>query len=76
MEIKPFDAHDDQERAEIVTILRELPQDHPAWEAHKEGADAIRLTHIVGRKEIAERLTQAWLGGYNRMLRRSGGFRP
>jgi hypothetical protein len=51
MEIRRFDAHDDQERAEILAILKELPQDHPAWAAHKEGADAIRLTHLVdGRK--------------------------
>lgn len=72
-----FDAHDDQERGEILAVLRELPDDHPAWGAHKDGADAVRLTHLVdGRKDLIERLIQAWTDGYNRMLRRSANFRP
>jgi hypothetical protein len=75
--IKPFDAHDDQERSEIVEILRVLPEDHRAWRAHREGADAIALTHRVDkRQDLIDRLTQAWLDGYNRMLRRSGQFSP
>jgi hypothetical protein len=74
---KPFDAHDDQERTEILAVLKELPEDHPAWLAHKEGADAIRLTHLVdGRKDLVEKLTCAWLDGYGRTRRRSGNFRP
>jgi hypothetical protein len=74
---KPFDAHDDRERGEIVEILRELPEDHRARLAHREGADAIALTHLVGeRQDLVDRLTQAWLAGYRRMLDRSGGFRP
>lgn len=77
MEIKPFDAHDDHERGEILAALKVLPEDHPAWAAHKEGADAIKLTQLVdGRKDLIERLTRAWTDGYNRMLRRSSNFRP
>jgi hypothetical protein len=70
------DAHDEQERAEIRVILSELPEDHPAWAAHAAGADAIKLIHIVGRNELVEKLTQAWLDGYGRMLRRQAHFRP
>jgi hypothetical protein len=74
---KPFDAHDDLERCEIQEILRELPEDHRARVAQREGADAIALTHLVDkRQDPVDRLTQAWLVGYGRMLRRSGGFRP
>jgi hypothetical protein len=74
---KRFDAHDDQERREILEILKELPEDHRAWVAHREGADAITLTHLVDkRQDFIDRLTNAWLGGYGRMLRRSGTFRP
>jgi hypothetical protein len=74
---KLFDAHDDQERSEISAALNDLPEDHPARRAHKEGADAIRLTHLVdGRKDLIDKLTQAWLAGYGRMLRRSSYFRP
>jgi hypothetical protein len=74
---KAFDAHDDQERAEIRAALGELSEDHPARTAHKEGADAIRLAHLVdGRKDLIDRLTRAWLDGYGRMLRRQAHFRP
>ena len=77
METKPFGAHDDQERDEILAVLGELPEDHPARTAHREGADAIRLTHLVdGRKDLINRLTQAWTDGYGRMLRRTSNFRP
>jgi hypothetical protein len=77
MKTRPFDAHDDQERGEIRAILEELPKDHAAWTALEEGADAVRLTHLVdGRKDLIDRLTQAWLGGYGRMMRRSAHFRP
>jgi hypothetical protein len=59
---KPFDAHDDQERSEIFEILKELPEDHRAWIAHREGADANALTHLVDkRQDLIERLTNAWL---------------
>lgn len=43
----PSDAHDDQERAEILATLEELPKEHAAWTAHGQGADAIRLAHLV-----------------------------
>ena len=77
MEPRPFDAHDDRERREILEVLKELPENHRAWRAHTEGADAIALTHLVDKREdLIERLTQAWLDGYGRMLRRAGGFRP
>jgi hypothetical protein len=73
---KLFDAHDDQERSEILEILKELPEDHRAWVAHREGSDAIALTHLVDKREdLIDRLTNAWLGGYGRMLRRTQSFR-
>jgi hypothetical protein len=43
---KLLDAHDDLERSEILEILRELPKDHRARTAQREGADAIALTHL------------------------------
>jgi hypothetical protein len=73
----PFDAHDDDERAAIRAILKELPQDHPAWSAVEERADALRLTHLVdGRRDLIDRLIEAWTAGYGRMLRRTSSFRP
>lgn len=71
-----MDAHDDEERAAIAAILEELPVDHHAREAHRAGADAIALTHLVGRRDLSERLTAAWLAGYNRLMRRAEHFRP
>ena len=76
MERKPFDAHDDEERREILEILRELPEHHRAWLAHREGADAIALMHLVdGRQDLIDRLKQVWLDGYGRLLRRTASFR-
>jgi hypothetical protein len=73
----PFDAHDDQERAEIRAALQELPSDHKAWKALEEGVDAVALTHLVdNRQDLIDRLTQAWLAGYGRMLRSTQNFRP
>jgi hypothetical protein len=44
--------------------------------AHREGADPIVLTHLLdGRQDLIDRLKQAWLDGYERLLRRSGNFR-
>ena len=48
---KPFDAHDDRERQEILEILKEFPENHRAKVAHREGADAIALTHLVDKRE-------------------------
>ena len=66
-----LDAHDEQERDEIQNILSELPEDHPALIARRDGADAIKLTHLVDRKDLVDKLTIAWLDGHRRMLRRS-----
>jgi len=63
------DAHDDQEREEILVILRELPKEHAAWTARRNGADAIELAGMVGRKELVDKLTKAWLDGHERLLR-------
>jgi hypothetical protein len=71
-----LDAHDDQERDEIQNILSELPKDHPAWIARRDGADAIKLMHLVDRKHLVDKLTIAWLDGHWRMLRRSSKSRP
>lgn len=64
-------AHDDREREEIRALLRELPDDHPVWDACREGADALELARIAGRKELVYKLTKAWLEGHERELRRS-----
>lgn len=72
---RPLEAHDAEERAAIQTILGELPEDHPAREAYKAGADAIQLTYLVGRDDLVEKLNQAWLDWYARRLRRQGARR-
>jgi hypothetical protein len=69
---RPLEAHDAEERAAIQAILGELPEDHPAREAYKAGADAIQLTYLVGRDDLVEKLNQAWLDWYARRLRRQG----
>jgi hypothetical protein len=46
---KPFDAHDDRERSEILEILRELPEDHQARRAQSEGAPGgVPEPHVLG----------------------------
>ena len=73
---KLFVAHDDVEGSEIRAILSELPEDHRARIAYREGADAIALTHLVDRRQdLIDRLTRAWLEGYGRMPQRSSNFR-
>ena len=67
---RPNQAHDDEQRAAIQAILGELPRDHPAREAYEAGADAIELTHLVDREDLAEKLNQAWLDWYARRLQR------
>lgn len=62
------EARDNQERAAILTILSELPEDHPAREAYAAGADAIELMALVDREDVAEKLNQAWLDWYSRRL--------
>jgi predicted nucleic acid-binding Zn-ribbon protein len=64
------EARDDEEKAAIQAILGELPEDHPAREAYKAGADTIQLTYLVDREDLVEKLNQAWLERYSRRLRR------
>jgi hypothetical protein len=69
------EARDDGARAAIQSILHELPEDHPAREAYRSGADPIRLINLVEREDLAEKLNQAWQDWYtSRLLRqRLGG---
>lgn len=62
-------ARDDGQQSAIRAILAELPEDHPAREAYRGGADAIELTHLVGREDLAEKLSQAWLDWYTERVR-------
>jgi hypothetical protein len=64
-------ARDDGQQSAIRAILSELPEDHPARAAHRGGADAIELTHLVGRDDLAEKLSQAWLDWYTARVRRA-----
>jgi hypothetical protein len=65
-----LEARDEQERAVIQAILGVLPEDHPAREAYRAGADPIRLMSLVEREDLAEKLNQAWLDWYARRLRK------
>jgi hypothetical protein len=67
---RPHSTRDDQERAAIHAILLELPEDHPARQAYRAGADPIRLMNLVEREDLVEKLNQAWLDWYSRRLRR------
>jgi hypothetical protein len=62
-------ARDGGQQAAISAILSELPENHPAREAYRGGADAIALTHLVGREDLAEKLSQAWLEWYTQRVR-------
>ena len=68
-------ARDDDARAAIQAVLRELPEDHPAREAYRAGADPTRLITLVDREDLVEKLNQAWLDWYSTRLRqqRAGG---
>ena len=59
-----------EQQAAIQAILSELPEDHPAREAYRAGADAIHLTYLVDREDLVERLNQAWLDWYVQKVRR------
>lgn len=75
--IPQYDTRDAEEHAAIAAILAELPVDHPAHLAYRDHEDTRRLTHLADRQDLAERLTLAFLDGYNRLLRRAGRhFRP
>lgn len=74
--MKQYDIRDEQEHQNVSSILAALPEDHPARVAYAEGADTIRLTHLVP-PELVEGLTEAFFAGNRRMLHRQGGyFRP
>jgi hypothetical protein len=62
-------ALEDPEKAAIYAIIRELPEDHPAREAYRAGADPIRLMNLVEREDLVEKLNQAWLDWYSGRLR-------
>lgn len=68
-----YDIRDAEEHAAIAAALAELPADHPARVAYEDHADTIRLTHLVGRQDLADRLAEAFLDGYDRMRRARGG---
>jgi hypothetical protein len=61
----------DGQQAAIQAVLSELPDDHPAHLAYRGGADAIELTHLVGREDLAEKLSHAWLDWYTQRVRRA-----
>jgi hypothetical protein len=62
-------ARDDDARVAIQAVLRELPEDHPAREAYRAGADPTRLITLVDREDLVEKLNQAWLDWYSTRLR-------
>ena len=72
------DTRDAAEHEAVRLAIAVLPQDHTARQAYRRGAGTIELSHLVAdRPELVEALTEAFLAGYRRMLRRDGGhFRP
>lgn len=75
-ECPPPDIRDEEEKAEVSRILAALPPGHPARKAHERGEDTRILSRLVGDAEMAKSFTEAFLSGYNRLLRRSQHFRP
>jgi hypothetical protein len=74
---QPADIRDQQEHADVAAALASLPEDHAARRAYAEGLGTIALTHLVREhRVIVEALTEAYLAGNRRALRRSGNFRP
>lgn len=67
---KSTEARYDEQKAAIQAILRELPEDHPARQAYRAGADPIELTQLVDREDLVEKLNDAWLDWYSRRLKR------
>jgi hypothetical protein len=72
----PNDPRDDQELAEIATILETFPRNHRARLAFRMGAETIELSRLVGDPELARRLVQACLDGRDRIFSRNPHFRP
>lgn len=74
---REYDTRDAQEHADVAAVLEELAADHPARDAYALGAGTIDLTHLVADiPELVERLTEAFLAGYRRMLAGTDTFRP
>ena len=70
-----------KEHADVSSMLAVLPEDHPARLAYDEGADTIKLTHMVP-PELVVGLDEASWSGYHCHLKRAGrafqtvGFMP
>ena len=72
-----YDIRDPDEHAAVAAILVELPPDHPARAAYAEHESTIALSRLAAdRLDVAERLKEAYLEGYRRLLARQGHFRP
>jgi hypothetical protein len=68
---------DQQEHADVAEALASLPEDHLAHRAYADGLGTIALTHLVREHHpIVEALTEAYLAGNRRAMRRTGSFRP
>ncbi len=72
-----FDARDPDEHAAVAAVLADLPTDHPARAAYAEHECTIALSRLAAdRMEVAERLKEAYLEGYRRMLQKQRHYRP
>lgn len=72
----PQDIRDDEEKADVGRILSVLAADHPARLAHEQGADTIRLSHMVDDMALVRELTEAVLRGRRRLWDRHQHFKP
>jgi hypothetical protein len=66
----PNDPRDDQELAEIASLLETLSRDHPARVEFLAGAETMRLIRLVGDPELVRRLVQVYIAGRDRMFRK------
>jgi len=72
-----FDIGDADEHTAVAAILAELPADHPARAAYADHECTIALSRLTAdRMDVAERLKEAYLDGYRRLLHGQGHFRP
>lgn len=73
----PPDTRDAEEHAAIAAILDELPPRARGRAARTQPAPTPSGSRsLVGRRDLAARLTQAFLDGNNRLLRLSERFKP